>query len=67
MSELEDSGYKGEALQLLKQADCNVGDILKITSKGKDLRGHLNPTLRRRHSHHHQDEKRLQHRHRSNR
>ena len=43
MSELEDSGYKGEALNLLKQADCNVGDILKVTSKGKTYEGILIP------------------------
>jgi len=43
MSELEGSGYKGRALQLLKQADCSVGDILKITSKGKTYEGILIP------------------------
>ncbi len=43
MSELEDSGYKGEALRLLKKADCNVGDILKVTSKGKTYEGILIP------------------------
>ena len=43
MSELEDSGYTGEALRLLKQADCNVGDILKVTSKGKTYEGILIP------------------------
>jgi glutamyl-tRNA(Gln) amidotransferase subunit D len=43
MSELEGSGYKGKALELLKQADCTVGDILKITSKGKIYEGILIP------------------------
>jgi glutamyl-tRNA(Gln) amidotransferase subunit D len=43
MSQIEDSGYKGEALRLLKQADCNVGDILKVTSKGKTYEGILIP------------------------
>ena len=43
MSGLEGSGYKGKALQLLKQADCSVGDILKITSKGKTYEGILIP------------------------
>jgi glutamyl-tRNA(Gln) amidotransferase subunit D len=43
MSELEDSGYKGEALRLLKQADCNVGDIIRVTSKGKVYEGILIP------------------------
>jgi glutamyl-tRNA(Gln) amidotransferase subunit D len=43
MSQIEDSGYQGEALRLLKQADCNVGDILKITSKGNTYEGILIP------------------------
>ena len=43
MSQIEDSGYKGIALQLLKAADCNVGDILKVTSKGKTYEGILIP------------------------
>ncbi|MCL5876358.1 MAG: Glu-tRNA(Gln) amidotransferase subunit GatD [Candidatus Bathyarchaeota archaeon] len=43
MSELEGSGYKGKAFQLLQQADCSVGDILKITSKGKTYEGILIP------------------------
>jgi len=43
MSQIEKSGYKGKALSLLKQADCDVGDILKITSKGKVYEGILIP------------------------
>jgi glutamyl-tRNA(Gln) amidotransferase subunit D len=43
MSELQDSGYWGEALRLLQAADCNVGDILKIISKGKTYEGILIP------------------------
>jgi len=43
MSELEGSGYRDKALHLLKQADCNVGDILKVTSKGKSYEGILIP------------------------
>jgi glutamyl-tRNA(Gln) amidotransferase subunit D len=43
MSELENSGYKSEALRLLKAADCNVGDIIKVTSKGKTYEGILIP------------------------
>ncbi len=43
MSQIEDSGYKGEALRLLKQADCSVGDILKVISKGKTYEGILIP------------------------
>jgi len=43
MGELENSGYRGEALQLLKQADCNVGDILKVSSKDHVYEGILIP------------------------
>jgi glutamyl-tRNA(Gln) amidotransferase subunit D len=43
MSELEGSGYRGKALDLLKAADCSVGDILKVTSKGKTYEGILIP------------------------
>ncbi len=43
MSELESSGYSGKALELLKQADCSVGDILRVTSKGKVYEGILIP------------------------
>ncbi len=43
MSELESSGYRGEALRLLKQADCDVGDIIKVTSKSRVYEGILIP------------------------
>jgi glutamyl-tRNA(Gln) amidotransferase subunit D len=43
MSELKDSGYKGATLHFLEQVDCNVGDILKVTSKGKTYEGILIP------------------------
>jgi glutamyl-tRNA(Gln) amidotransferase subunit D len=43
MSQIESSGYKGAALKLLKAADCDIGDILKITSKGKTYEGILIP------------------------
>jgi glutamyl-tRNA(Gln) amidotransferase subunit D len=43
MSDLEGSGYSGNALNLLKAADCSVGDILKVTSKGKTYEGILIP------------------------
>ena len=43
MTGLEDSGYSGEALRLLKAADCSVGDILKVTSKDKSYEGILIP------------------------
>ncbi len=43
MSQIESSGYKGEALRLLKLADCDIGDIIKVTSKGKVYEGILIP------------------------
>lgn len=43
MSEIENSGYKDEALRLLKQAGCSVGDVIKVTSKGKTYEGILIP------------------------
>jgi glutamyl-tRNA(Gln) amidotransferase subunit D len=43
MSQIESSNYKGEALRLLKHADSTVGDIIKVTSKGKIYEGILIP------------------------
>jgi len=43
MSELENSGYKGLALEALKKADCDVGDIIQVISKGKTYEGILIP------------------------
>ncbi|HSQ49154.1 MAG TPA: Glu-tRNA(Gln) amidotransferase subunit GatD [Candidatus Deferrimicrobiaceae bacterium] len=43
MTGLEESGYGGEALRLLKAADCSVGDIIKVTSKNKSYEGILIP------------------------
>ena len=43
MSQIENSGYKGEALRQLKQADCGIGDIIRVTSKGKVYEGILIP------------------------
>ncbi|MDR2700233.1 MAG: Glu-tRNA(Gln) amidotransferase subunit GatD [Nitrososphaerota archaeon] len=43
MSELESSGYKCIALRLLQEANCQVGDIICITSKGKTYEGILIP------------------------
>ena len=63
MSQNEDSGYKGEALEALKKAECEVGDIIRVNGEGKTYEGILIPrSIRRRHSHCGQDEKRLQHR-----
>ncbi len=43
MTQLEHSGYKCQALNLLKEADCDIGDIIKITSKNKIYEGILIP------------------------
>ncbi len=43
MSQIESSGYKGEALRLLKLADCDIGDIIRVASKGKVYEGILIP------------------------
>jgi len=43
MSQLENSGYKGAALEALKKADCEIGDIIQVTSKGKTYEGILIP------------------------
>jgi glutamyl-tRNA(Gln) amidotransferase subunit D len=39
----ESSGYKGDALSALRKAECEVGDIIRITSKGKTYEGILIP------------------------
>jgi len=43
MSQLQNSGYKGIALEALKAVDCDVGDIVRVTSKGKTYEGILIP------------------------
>ncbi len=43
MSQIENSGYKGEALRQLKLADCDIGDIIRVTSKSKVYEGILIP------------------------
>ncbi|MCW4024841.1 MAG: Glu-tRNA(Gln) amidotransferase subunit GatD [Candidatus Bathyarchaeota archaeon] len=43
MSELQTSGYKGFALQLLQTADCDVGDLISVTSKNRAYEGILIP------------------------
>jgi len=43
MSELEALGYRGKALELLKKADCSVGDIIKLVRKDKTYEGILIP------------------------
>jgi glutamyl-tRNA(Gln) amidotransferase subunit D len=39
----ESSGYKGEALNALKKAGCQVGDVIRVTSNGKTYEGILIP------------------------
>ncbi len=43
MSQLENSNYKGTAIEALKKADCDIGDIIRVTSKGKTYEGILIP------------------------
>lgn len=43
MNEIEGSGYKGEALKALKQACCQIGDIIRVTSKSQVYEGILIP------------------------
>ena len=43
MSQLENSNYKGAAIEALRKADCEVGDIIRVTSKGKIYEGILIP------------------------
>ncbi|MCW4005520.1 MAG: Glu-tRNA(Gln) amidotransferase subunit GatD [Candidatus Bathyarchaeota archaeon] len=44
MSQTEENvGYKGEALQALTKAGCEVGDIVRVTSEGKSYEGILIP------------------------
>jgi glutamyl-tRNA(Gln) amidotransferase subunit D len=43
VSELETSGYKNLALKLLRKAECEVGDLICVTSKGKAFEGILIP------------------------
>jgi glutamyl-tRNA(Gln) amidotransferase subunit D len=39
----ESSGYKGEALSVLKKAGCEIGDVIRVTSNGKAYEGILIP------------------------
>ena len=41
--EAESSGYKGAALIALKNAGCQVGDVIRVTSKEKMYEGILIP------------------------
>jgi glutamyl-tRNA(Gln) amidotransferase subunit D len=43
MSQTSNSGYKGEALNILKKAGCQVGDIIRVTSNKKTYEGILIP------------------------
>ena len=43
MSQLENSGYRGSALEALKAADVEVGDIIRVTRKAKTYEGILIP------------------------
>jgi glutamyl-tRNA(Gln) amidotransferase subunit D len=43
MSQIEKSGYKGGALEALKKTDSDIGDIIRVISKGKTYEGILIP------------------------
>ena len=43
MSQNEDSGYKGESLEAIKKAGCEVGDIIRVNGDGKTYEGILIP------------------------
>ena len=43
MNQIENSGYKDEALRLLRQTNCEIGDIIRVTSKGRVYEGILIP------------------------
>jgi glutamyl-tRNA(Gln) amidotransferase subunit D len=44
MEEKESTGYKGEALQALRKAEAQIGDILRIKKDGKIYEGILIPS-----------------------
>ena len=39
----ENLGYKGEALEAIKKAGCEVGDIVRVSGDGKTYEGILIP------------------------
>ncbi len=44
MSQIDENlGYKGEALEAIKKAECEVGDIVRVTGDGKTYEGILIP------------------------
>ncbi len=43
MSQEANSGYKGEALSAITKAGCQVGDVIRVTSKEKTYEGILIP------------------------
>ena len=43
MSQIENSGYKGAALDALKKTASDIGDIIRVISKGKTYEGILIP------------------------
>jgi glutamyl-tRNA(Gln) amidotransferase subunit D len=43
MSRWSNSGYKGEALNALKKAGCQIGDVIRVTSNKKTYEGILIP------------------------
>jgi len=43
LAQTESSGYKGETLDALRKAGCEVGDIIRVTGEGKSYEGILIP------------------------
>ena len=43
MGQESNSGYKGEALDALKKAGCQIGDVIHVTSNKKTYEGILIP------------------------
>jgi len=43
MPQIEESGYKGKALEALRKAGCEVGDIVQVVSEGRKFEGILIP------------------------
>ncbi|MEM2098431.1 MAG: Glu-tRNA(Gln) amidotransferase subunit GatD [Candidatus Bathyarchaeia archaeon] len=43
MASDENSGYKGAALSAITKAECNIGDVIRVTSIGKSYEGILIP------------------------
>jgi len=66
MNDKEFSGYKGEALEAIKKAEVEIGDMICVTRLCVRRNSDSPLRIRRRQARRHQTEKRLQHRHTHN-